>query len=106
MTTATSGEEALEKIAKDQPDLVVLDVMMPYMDGFEVLQQVRRDPKTAVLPAIMLTAQAQDADVFREWQSGPDYYLAKPVNLLNLNSLVGHILDSPCDEPCHHPTTK
>src|SRR3569833_1865849 len=70
--TAADGKEALEKVASTHPDLVILDVMMPYMDGFEVLQNLRKNPETRELPVIMLTAKAQDADVFRGWQSGVD----------------------------------
>ena len=65
VVTAYDGKDALEKVASEQPDLVVLDVMMPYMDGFEVLQNLRKNQATRELPVIMLTAKAQDADVFR-----------------------------------------
>jgi len=73
--TAYDGKEALQKVEEERPDLVVLDVMMPYMDGFEVLQNLRRNPSTRDIPVIMLTAKAQDQDVFRGWQSGVDCYL-------------------------------
>jgi two-component system alkaline phosphatase synthesis response regulator PhoP/two-component system response regulator VicR len=75
---AEDGRQALEMIKASPPDLVVLDVMMPYMDGFEVLRTLKADPKTADIPVIMLTAKAQDADVFRGWQGGVDCYLTKP----------------------------
>ena len=80
VVTAYDGREALEKVKTETPDLVVLDVMMPYMDGFEVLKNLKADPVTAEIPVIMLTAKAQDADVFRGWQSGADCYLTKPFN--------------------------
>ena len=67
--TAYDGPEALEKVKTDKPDLIVLDVMMPQMDGFEVLKRLKSDPTTRDIPVIMLTAKAQDADVFRGWQS-------------------------------------
>ena len=92
--TASDGKEALEKVDSEKPDLVVLDVMMPYMDGFEVLQTLRRDPATRDIPVIMLTAKAQDADVFRGWQSGVDCYLTKPFNPLELVSFVNRIFQS------------
>ena len=76
--TAFDGKEALHKVLHEHPDLVVLDVMMPYMDGFEVLQNLRRHAITRDIPVIMLTAKAQDNDVFRGWQSGVDCYLTKP----------------------------
>ena len=91
---ANDGKEALEKVQAENPDLVVLDVMMPYMDGFEVLQNLRRNPATRDIPVIMLTAKAQDADVFKGWQSGVDCYLTKPFNPMELLSFVKRIFDS------------
>jgi len=91
---AHDGKEALQKVDEERPDLVVLDVMMPYMDGFEVLQNMRRNPATRDIPVIMLTAKAQDADVFKGWQSGVDCYLTKPFNPMELLSFVKRIFDS------------
>lgn len=94
VVTAHDGRDALEKVESEKPDLVVLDVMMPYMDGFEVLQNLRRNPNTRDIPVIMLTAKAQDADVFRGWQSGVDCYLTKPFNPMELISFVKRIFKS------------
>jgi len=94
VVTAFDGKDALEKVASEQPDLVVLDVMMPYMDGFEVLQNLRKNQSTRTLPVIMLTAKAQDADIFKGWQSGVDCYLTKPFNPLELISFVKRIFKS------------
>lgn len=94
VVTANDGKEALQKVDDERPDLVVLDVMMPYMDGFEVLQNLRRNPSTRDIPVIMLTAKAQDADVFKGWQSGVDCYLTKPFNPMELLSFVKRIFDS------------
>jgi two-component system alkaline phosphatase synthesis response regulator PhoP/two-component system response regulator VicR len=94
VVTANDGREALQKVQEEKPDLVVLDVMMPYMDGFEVLQNLRRNPSTREIPVIMLTAKAQDADVFKGWQSGVDCYLTKPFNPMELLSFVKRIFDS------------
>lgn len=94
VVTAYDGREALEKVKSETPDLVVLDVMMPYMDGFEVLKNLKSDPTTAEIPVIMLTAKAQDADVFRGWQSGVDCYLTKPFNPMELLTFVKRIFDS------------
>ena len=94
VVTAFDGKDALEKVEAERPDLVVLDVMMPYMDGFEVLQNLRKNPSTRELPVIMLTAKAQDADVFRGWQSGVDCYLTKPFNPMELISFVKRIFKS------------
>ncbi|MBM3494449.1 MAG: response regulator [Armatimonadetes bacterium] len=98
VVTAYDGREALEKVASERPDLVVLDVMMPYMDGFEVLQQLKKDPETRDIPVIMLTAKAQDADVFRGWQSGVDCYLTKPFNPMELKAFVKRVFKSIEDE--------
>ncbi len=92
--TAFDGKEALQKVEEERPDLVVLDVMMPYMDGFEVLQNLKRNPDTRDIPVIMLTAKAQDADVFKGWQSGVDCYLTKPFNPMELISFVKRIFKS------------
>ncbi len=94
VVTAFDGREALEKVEAEHPDLVVLDVMMPYMDGFEVLQTLRKNQNTRDLPVIMLTAKAQDADVFRGWQSGVDCYLTKPFNPMELIAFVKRIFKS------------
>ena len=94
VVTAYDGKEALEKVKSENPDLVVLDVMMPYMDGFEVLQNLKKNPATRDIPVIMLTAKAQDADVFRGWQSGVDCYLTKPFNPRELTAFVKRILES------------
>jgi len=90
--TASNGQEALDKIASEKPDLVIMDVMMPQMDGFEALKTLKSQPETSELPVIMLTAKAQDADVFEGWKSGADLYLTKPFNPSELMSFVKRIL--------------
>jgi two-component system, OmpR family, alkaline phosphatase synthesis response regulator PhoP len=97
VVTANDGKEALSKVESEKPDLLVLDVMMPYMDGFEVLQSLRRNPETRDIPVIMLTAKAQDADVFKGWQSGVDCYLTKPFNPMELLAFVKRIFQSEGD---------
>lgn len=91
VVTAYDGKEGLEKIRAEKPDLCVLDVMMPYMDGFEVLKALRREPETDSLPVIMLTAKAQDKDVFEGYHYGADMYLTKPFNPAELVSFVKRI---------------
>jgi two-component system alkaline phosphatase synthesis response regulator PhoP/two-component system response regulator VicR len=90
--TAFDGPEALKKVETDRPDVIVLDVMMPKMDGFEVLKRLQANPETRNIPVIMLTAKAQDADVFRGWSSGVSAYLTKPFNPLELITFVKRIL--------------
>ena len=94
VVTGSNGREALEMVASESPDLVVMDVMMPEMDGFEALKQLKENPETAEIPVIMLTAKAQDADVFHGWQSGADLYLTKPFNPMELLTFVKRIFDS------------
>ena len=91
VVTAFDGKEGLEKIRSEKPGLVVLDVMMPYMDGFEVLKTIRREPETENLPVIMLTAKAQDKDVFEGYHYGADMYLTKPFNPMELVTFVKRI---------------
>ncbi|NCO34777.1 MAG: two-component system response regulator [Armatimonadetes bacterium CG2_30_59_28] len=94
VVTAFDGVEALKKVSEENPDLIVLDVMMPQMDGFETLKNLKANPQTRDIPVIMLTAKAQDADVFRGWQSGVDCYLTKPFNPLELLTFVKRIFES------------
>jgi len=89
--TAFNGAECLEKVKEDCPDLIVLDVMMPEMTGFEVLDILKKDPETENIPVIMLTARAQDSDVLRGWQSGVECYLTKPFNPMELIAFVKRI---------------
>jgi len=76
--TATDGEEALEMARAEQPDLCVLDVMMPKRSGFEVLRELRADPGCASIKVIMLTARAHDRDVDAGYALGADDYVTKP----------------------------
>jgi CheY-like chemotaxis protein len=81
---ARDGAEALEIIAKNLPDLILLDVMMPKMSGFEVCKRLKKDPKTSDIPVIMVTALNEFGDIERGIDSGTDDFLSKPVNKLEL----------------------
>ena len=72
------GREGLEKILKDQPDLVILDLMLPGMDGFSILKEMQRDIRANTIPVLMLTAKSQIDDRIRGLESGVDDYLTKP----------------------------
>ncbi|MGH6989581.1 MAG: PleD family two-component system response regulator [Stellaceae bacterium] len=78
--TASSGEKALELARAERPDLVLLDVMMPGMDGFEVCQRLKADPATAEIPVVMVTALSDVADRVKGLEAGADDFLTKPVN--------------------------
>jgi DNA-binding response OmpR family regulator len=95
VVTASDGAGCLLAIESRRPDLVVLDVMMPIMDGFQVLRVLREKPETRDLPVVLLTARKQDVDVARGWSSGADFYLTKPLALDDLVLVVRRILQIP-----------
>ena len=89
---AYDGLEALEIIAKRPPDLILLDVMMPKMSGFEVCRRIKNDPKTSDIPVIMVTALNEFGDIERGIDSGTDDFLSKPVNKLEFLTRVKTML--------------
>lgn len=91
---AYDGKSGLDMIRSEHPDLCVLDVMMPYMDGMEVLQRLRRDPATENVPVILLTAKSQDEDVCEGYRKGADMYLTKPFNPLEVLTYVRRITNA------------
>lgn len=78
VVSVLSGEEALARVQTSPPDLVVLDLMLPGMDGLEVCKQLKQEPRTAAIPLIMLTARGEEADVVAGLELGADDYLTKP----------------------------
>jgi two-component system phosphate regulon response regulator PhoB len=90
--TAASGGEALARVRSAPPDLVVLDLMLPGMDGLEVCRRLRGDPATAALPIIMLTAKADEIDRVVGLEMGADDYLAKPFSTKELVARVRAVL--------------
>jgi two-component system phosphate regulon response regulator PhoB len=89
---AMDGEEALTLLAERNPDLVVLDWMLPIMSGIEVCRQIRRKPRTRDLPVIMLTARGEEGDKVRGLNTGADDYLTKPFSLPELMARVRALL--------------
>ena len=92
VTTAEDGDSALDEVERLLPNLVVLDVMMPGRDGLEVLQKMRGRPTVAGIPVVLLTAKANDADVWEGWKAGADYYMTKPFNPEDLIRFAHNIL--------------
>ena len=76
--TAANGKDALAMIGADKPDLLVLDISMPEMDGLECLRRLRADPDTAALPVILLTAKDDLQDLLEGYAAGSDVYITKP----------------------------
>jgi diguanylate cyclase (GGDEF)-like protein len=88
VAVASNGEEALERAVELRPDLILLDVMMPKLDGFEVAQRLRRDPRTSSSSVIMLTAKALSSDKVLGLSSGADDYIIKPFDPVELLARV------------------
>jgi len=88
MLVAVNGQEALEHIRAHAPDLVLLDIMMPRIDGYEVARALRTDPATADLPIIMLSAKAQEEDIRKGMEVGVDEYITKPFSPEHLVHVV------------------
>jgi two-component system, OmpR family, alkaline phosphatase synthesis response regulator PhoP len=89
---AHDGIEALERVAKDKPDLILLDVMMPKMSGFEVCRRLKLDPATSNIPVIMVTALNEFGDIERGIDSGTDDFVSKPINKLELLTRIRTML--------------
>lgn len=88
VSTAADGFEALAKIEVEKPDIVLLDVMMPELDGFEACRRIKADPAMAHIPVVMVTALEDVADLVRGFEAGADDFLTKPVNRLALMARV------------------
>jgi CheY-like chemotaxis protein len=86
--SAENGERGMERIRARRPDLILCDVMMPLMTGFEVLAELRRDPALAAIPFVFLTASAEKDNISKGLDLGAADYVTKPFNLLELGALV------------------
>jgi adenylate cyclase len=91
VVTASSGQEALDALSKEHPDVVLLDILMPGMDGYEVCRRIREDPGTAFLPVIMITASGEQEKI-RAIESGADDFVNKPFDQAELLARVGSLV--------------
>ncbi|HEY6839174.1 MAG TPA: response regulator [Geobacteraceae bacterium] len=92
VTGVMDGKAALEEIAANRPDLVILDIMLPEMDGFEVCKQIKADPQTSGIPVVMLTAKKSNQDVTRGMQVGADAYITKPFKSAKVIEVIEGLL--------------
>ncbi len=100
VVTASNGVEGLRKAEEEEPDLLILDVMLPGLDGFEVCHRLRVEPRTAHLPILMLSAKAQEVDKETGLKLGADQYLVKPADPADILTKVESLLAGarPTDE--------
>ncbi len=92
LATAVDGVDALSKVAEHHPDLILLDVMMPRMSGFQVCQKLKADPATRDIQILMVTALHELGDIERATECGTDDFVSKPVNKLELQTRVKSLL--------------
>lgn len=92
IATAVDGRDTLDKVASFHPDVILLDVMMPKLSGFEVCQRLKADPATSPIMVLMVTALGELGDIERAVESGTDDFLSKPVNRVELVKRVENML--------------
>jgi len=90
--TAANGQEALEQTAQFAPDLILLDVMMPVLNGYEVCQRLKSDPKTRGMRVLMLSAKGRDVEIAKGLELGADAYMTKPFSTRDLLVKVQDLL--------------
>lgn len=92
ISMAFDGQETLAKVREIHPDLILLDIMMPKLSGYEVCQQLRKDPATTNIPILMVTALNEMGDIEKAVQAGADDFLTKPINRIELSLRVRSLL--------------
>ena len=95
--SAINGPEAFSRLEEQKPDLIILDVMMPQIDGLEVLSKLKETPDYLSIPVILLTAKVQYEDVLKGYKLGADYYITKPFNSSQLINGINFILNKDQD---------
>ena len=95
VVTALDGEQALAKVKTEEPDLIVLDIMMPKLDGYETCKMLKSDPETRHIPVILLSAKGRNVDQQMGFQVGADDYITKPFSPRKLVERINLILGQP-----------
>jgi two-component system, OmpR family, alkaline phosphatase synthesis response regulator PhoP len=98
VVTALDGEQALEKIKTEKPDLIVLDIMMPKLDGYEVCKTIKSDPATKQIPVILLSAKGRNVDQKMGFDVGADDYITKPFSPRKLVERINQLLGQTIQE--------
>ena len=104
VVTALDGEQALEKLKSDRPDLIVLDIMMPKLDGYEVCKAIKSDPETRHIPVILLSAKGRNVDQKLGFDVGADDYITKPFSPRKLVERINQLLGQAATEKPTTPT--
>jgi len=90
---APDGEEGLKIFREEKPDMVILDIVMPGLDGWEVLKRIKAGLKSKRVPVIMLTGKTEDADKVKGYDYGADFYVTKPYNIQKLLPIIRDIIN-------------
>lgn len=93
LVEAVDGQEGLDKAHSEKPDVILMDLSLPILDGWTATTRLKADPETAHIPVIALTAHAMAIDEQRARQAGCDGYVAKPIDLMSFQSYLRHVLD-------------
>jgi CheY-like chemotaxis protein len=96
---ATDGMQALERLDNEDFNLILLDILMPVMDGWQILGKVRENPRTKDVPVIVLSAKQEDADILKGYELGASYYIIKPFDAFELLQAVQLIGEGTISEP-------
>ena len=103
VVTARDGKEAVQKAADEKPDLILMDVVMPRMDGFAACREIRRQEHLKSMPIIMVTSRGEPINVEMGYRSGCDAYLTKPISPTELLEMVRTLLDGEIDDDPSQP---
>lgn len=95
VTGVMDGKSALEAVAANKPDLIILDIMLPELDGFEVCRRIKENPETSYIPVVMLTAKKSSQDLARGKQVGADEYITKPFKSAKVMEIIEGLMNKP-----------